>query len=264
MHDTETLFLVDDHKPQILELDVALEQTVRADDDIDFAFIHAFDDHRLLSFGFEAAQSLDDERVFSETLQKIIVMLLGENGRGDENRRLLPRHDAFEDRPHGDFGFSVADVSAKQTVHRACRFHVALDFLGRAELIARFGERERLLKQTLLKIVPRKRTALRLAAHRMNLEHVKRQRPHGTCRFALDFVPFRAADFAELDESFLGADVARDAVRLPHRNVDAGVVVEFQIERFVGPVFLPDRLQPVINADPVVDMDRVIAFLHVC
>ena len=64
MDHAEPLFFVDNDQPQILELDVALEKTVRADDDIDFAFIHPFDDHRLFTFGFEAAQGFDDERVF--------------------------------------------------------------------------------------------------------------------------------------------------------------------------------------------------------
>ena len=59
MLDAEPLLLVDDQQPEILELDLRVEQLVRADDDINRSVFQAFDG--LLDFlrGLEAAHRGD-------------------------------------------------------------------------------------------------------------------------------------------------------------------------------------------------------------
>src|ERR1700682_2614847 len=57
--DAETLFFVDDQQTQIVELHVFGEQTMSADDDVDFAGFEAGEDLLLLRGRAEAAEHFD-------------------------------------------------------------------------------------------------------------------------------------------------------------------------------------------------------------
>lgn len=52
-------------------------------------------------------------------------------------------------------------------------------------------------------------------------------------------------------------------MRLPDRDIDTGIVVELKVERLIRTVLFMDRFQTVVDTDAVVDVNRVIPFLHI-
>ena len=135
--DAEALFLVDNEQPQIAELDILREQSVRADDDVHFARGKVRDDLLLLLLRPEAAEHLDTDGEPGEAILQGLLMLERQHRRRRQKRHLLRVHDRFEGGAHGDFCFAVADVATEQAVHRRRRFHVALDVGDGAFLIGR-------------------------------------------------------------------------------------------------------------------------------
>jgi hypothetical protein len=110
--DAETLLLVDDDQPQILELHVGADEPVRADDDVDAALRQPAQDGPLLAGRAEAAQALDGKRVLGQALRKRAEMLLSEHGRRHQHGDLPAVVDRLERRPHRQLGLAVADVAA--------------------------------------------------------------------------------------------------------------------------------------------------------
>ena len=62
-------------------------------------------------------------------------MLLGEQRRWDEQRRLPPLLHRFEDCPQGHLGLAEADIAEDEPVHRHVAFHVRLDVDDGGKLI---------------------------------------------------------------------------------------------------------------------------------
>ena len=123
--DAEALLLVDDDQAEVLDLDVAVEQPVGADDDVDAAVGQALDDLAGLLVGLEPAQRLQRHREAAHPLGEGGVVLGDEQRRRHQDGDLLAVLHRLERGPHGDLGLAVADVAADQPVHRvrrdACR-----------------------------------------------------------------------------------------------------------------------------------------------
>ena len=133
--DAEALLLVDDDQPEILRADVAAEQPVRADEDVDRAVLKARDGVALLHGGAKAADLLDRERVVLQALGERAVVLLGEDRRRHEHQHLLAGVRRLERGAQRDLGLAVADVAADQAIHRALGLHVDLHELDRLALV---------------------------------------------------------------------------------------------------------------------------------
>ena len=135
---TEALFLVDDRKPKVAELDVLLNEPVCADDHIDLAALQPLEDFLLLLCGAEAREQLYADRIAFKALANSLIVLPRQNGGGAEEGALLAVRHALECRAQGDLGFSEAHVAAEQSVHRRGALHIALDLARAGELIGRF------------------------------------------------------------------------------------------------------------------------------
>src|SRR5437879_4934252 len=61
------------------------EEAMGADEDVDLALTGALHDVFLLAIGFESAYGLDHERIVGHALAERAIVLLGEDGGGDEN-----------------------------------------------------------------------------------------------------------------------------------------------------------------------------------
>nr|GFD18469.1 hypothetical protein [Tanacetum cinerariifolium] len=87
--DTEAVFFVDDHQPQVLDLDVVLQQLVGADDDVDLALGEI--GHGSVDFfgRLESAHDFNGHRPVSETVAEAVVVLLREQGGRYQDRDLL-------------------------------------------------------------------------------------------------------------------------------------------------------------------------------
>jgi hypothetical protein len=112
VRDSEALLLVDHHQPQIVEGDVALEQAVGADKDIQFPRGQLFEDPGLFSKSPEPRQHFHTDREGRQALREGLKMLLRKDGRGHEHRNLDPVHHRLEGGAQGNLGLPVPDVAA--------------------------------------------------------------------------------------------------------------------------------------------------------
>ena len=115
--DTEALFLVDDEKSEVSELDILRKEAMGPDHDVDFARREVFDDLFLLAPCFEAREHLDAHRKGRKSFSKRRLVLEREHRRRDEHGDLFAVGDGLERGAHRDFGLSVAHVAADEAVH---------------------------------------------------------------------------------------------------------------------------------------------------
>ena len=135
MANAEALFFVHHQQAEIGELHVFGKQAVRADQDVDLARLNFLQNFFLLFGRAESADHLDRDWECGEALLESLIMLKDQNRGGREHCHLLVVADGFECRAHGDFCLAVADIPAKQAVHRLLCFHVALDVDNREFLV---------------------------------------------------------------------------------------------------------------------------------
>ncbi|MNM79225.1 hypothetical protein D3C81_911520 [compost metagenome] len=120
----EAVFLVDDDQAQALELHVVGEQLVRADDDVDAAFVDLLDGRVDLLPGLETRQFNDAHRPFGEAVGQRLEVLLGQQRGRREHGHLLAAEHGHEGGAQGHFGLAETYVAADQPVHRLARGHV--------------------------------------------------------------------------------------------------------------------------------------------
>ncbi len=125
VQDAEALLFVDHDQAEILENDVARDETMGADDDVDAAVAELFQHLALLGMGAEAAQHFDPHRVVEHALTERLKVLLREDGRGGEDRDLFAFHDGLEGGANRHLRFAEPDIAADEAIHRARLFHVA-------------------------------------------------------------------------------------------------------------------------------------------
>ena len=81
MQDAEALLLVDHDQAEILENDIAGNEPMRADDDIDAALAQCFEHLALFRVRAEPAEHFDSHRIIEHALAKRFEMLLRQHGR---------------------------------------------------------------------------------------------------------------------------------------------------------------------------------------
>ncbi len=140
-------------RPEVVELDLLLEQRVRADHDPGLAAGRGVE-HRLTAGGgaHRAGQQRDaggsvgssQPAALAEVAEHRLdrpEVLLGEHLGGCEQRRLPAGVDDLEHRPERDQGLAGADLALQQAVHRVRRGQLGRDLLADAALP--LGQRER-------------------------------------------------------------------------------------------------------------------------
>ena len=206
--DAEALLLVDDDEAEIFEFNVLLQQAVRADDKVGAAVAHCGEGLADLRGRAVAVEQMDVHGEAEKALHRGLVVLLGQNRRRHQKRRLFAVEDALHDRAQRDFGLAVTDVAAEQAVHRLLLFHVRLDLLNAAELVICLLIAEFFLKFYLPRRIRCKGVALEALALGVELNELLGELFGGGLRAGLGFGPLRAAHFGELDWCVLArADV---------------------------------------------------------
>ena len=123
----EALLLVDDQQPQILELHIFLQELVSADQQVQTAGAGSLQNAFLLLGGGESGKDLDLHREVLEPAAGGGVVLLGQNGGGHQNCRLLAVQDAFHNGPERHLRLAVAHIAAKEAIHGPGLLHILLD-----------------------------------------------------------------------------------------------------------------------------------------
>ena len=138
----EAMLLVDDDEAHPRQLDVAAEQLVRADDDIELALRQPREDFIALLRRLEARELRNAHRPLGEAVVERLEVLLGkERGRAKHDHLLVIRH-RDESGAQRDLGLAEAHIAADQAVHGLARGHVAHHGLDGGGLVRRLLEAE--------------------------------------------------------------------------------------------------------------------------
>jgi hypothetical protein len=194
--DSESLLLVDYQQPEIFEPNVAAEETMRSDQDVDPSRPGP-GDYVLRLFGrLEAIQNLDADRKICEPFGESPAVLHTQNGRRRQYGNLLAVLYCLERRTHGKLGLAVADVAAEQSVHHDRLLHVGLDLPGRRGLVGRLLIGKGFLEFHLPIGIFSQRNAARHLAIRLDLEQIGGKIADGILDFLFLLEPFLRADLA--------------------------------------------------------------------
>ena len=140
--DAEMLLLVDDHQPQLGELDRLRQQRMGADDDVDGAVLHPLPHLRRILGRHHAGELRDLDRQPLEAGGEGAVVLARQQGGRHHHGHLHARHGDDEGGAQRHLGLAEADVAADQPVHRPAGGQVLEDIGDGALLVLGLGEGE--------------------------------------------------------------------------------------------------------------------------
>ena len=240
-------------------MDVAREEAVGADDDVNLAVGEGARDLGLLRGRAETAEHLDADGVGRHALPEGLEMLLRQDGGGDEDRHLAVVHDGAEGRADGHLGLAVADVAAEQAVHGLAVGHVLQARLHRVALVVGQVVGEGAVEGTLP--VGRRLEALPLdgGPHGLQPDELRRQVPRGLLRVLACLAPRAAAQLRQRRQVLRAAHILADEVGLLQRDVEPVLVRELQLDGLDHLAVNLLARDAVVAADAVVDMDGVAA-----
>ena len=208
----ETLLLVDDDEPQILERDLGVQQFVRADDHVHRAGPQALDGPVDLLGGLEPAHGRHIDREPFEPFAEGLVMLLDQQRGGHEHGHLLAVLHGLEGRAQRDLGFAEPHIAADQAIHRHGLFHVGFDLVDGGELVGGFLIGEGVFQLFLPWGVRAEREALGALAGGVQLDQVVGDLMDVLAGLGFGGRPVGAAELVELGS--FGTDVFADLVEL--------------------------------------------------
>ena len=208
----ETLLLVDDDEPQILERDLGVQQFVRADDHVHRAGPQALDGPVDLLGGLEPAHGRHIDREPFEPFAEGLVMLLDQQRGGHEHGHLLAVLHGLEGRAQRDLSFAEPHIAADEAVHRYGLFHVGFNLVDGGELVGGFLIGEGVFQLFLPWGVRTEREALGALAGGVQLDQVVGDLVDVLAGLGLGGRPVGAAELVELGG--FGTDVFADLVEL--------------------------------------------------
>ena len=260
MFDAEPLFLVDDDKAEVAELDVVREQAVGADNDIDGAVTQTAQRLLLFARAAVAREQADADREGLHAGHRGVEVLPGQDRRRGQDRTLLAAHHAFEGRAQRNFSLADADVAADKPIHRPGLFHILLDLGRGGQLVGGFVVGKALLKIALPGIVGREGVAVGLLAAGIELNELLGHRLGRSAHPLAGFRPLAAAQPAQLDlVRIAGSRIAGEQVELGDRDVEHVLFVVFDAQVVLGDALHLHALDAGIPADAVVLVDDEVA-----
>ena len=258
--DAEALLLVDDDQPQVLERDVLLEEAVGADHDVHRPPFEAGEDLLLLGLRPEAVEDLDPDRVGLQPPGEGLVVLLGEDRRGDEDRHLLAVERGPERGAHRHLGLPEPRVAADQAVHRLAAAHVEVDLLDRLRLVRGLLELEGGAELLVDPVGCGEGLPAHHLARGVDRDQLLGHLPDRLLHPLLDRLPGGPAELVDLRDEPVRADVPLDLVEAVDGEVEPILVLVSDQEEVVDDPADGELLEPLVAADPVLGMDDEIPF----
>ena len=139
MH-AEFVLLVDDDQAEILEDDMLLKQSMRADQNVDASALQRLDDLRALAAPLAPGEQRDAQAGGGTECADGLKMLPGEQLGRRHQRRLRSRLDRACHREQRDHGLAAADIALEETQHALRTRQIGVDLGQGADL--RAGQRE--------------------------------------------------------------------------------------------------------------------------
>ena len=249
MPHAKAVFLVNDEQPQALELHILAEQLVRADDDVDGAVGHALDGGGDFLGRAKAAHLGHLDRPFGKAVHQRLVVLLGQQRGGRQQRHLLAAGDRNEGGAQRHFGFAKAHIAADQPVHGPRADHVLNDGMDGGALVGGLFKAEVVGKAFV--VVGRIAEGMAFAGStaRINVQQLGGRVAHLLGGAAFGFFPLAAAQAVQ--RRFVGADacVAADLVQLADRHIQRCFVGVLQVQELAGALAQVHVDQALVAAD---------------
>ena len=142
LEDTEAMLLVDHDEAKLVESNVALHESVRADHEMDRSCLDLRELAAALPARRGSGEQCDAERRAGEEPREVEEMLLRQNLRRGHEGDLQAVFHGDDRRQQRDDGLARADVALQQPIHRMRTLEVVDDFLQRALLSVRQLERQ--------------------------------------------------------------------------------------------------------------------------
>ena len=248
----EALLLVDDDEADVLELDVLLQQPVRADDDVDLALGEFLQLGLDFLGALEARQHLDLDRPVGEAVAEVAEVLFGQQRGRHQQCDLLARRGRHEGGAHRDFGLAEADVAADHAVHRLRRRQIGDHGFDAGELVGRFLERELCRELLVHRAVEIHRQPRARAALGLDLQQFGGHVADFLGGLFLGLLPLLAAERMQRREFRRSARVAADQMQLRHRHVELVALGVFDGEELGGVAAHVQRFQAAVAAHAMV------------
>ena len=255
----ETLFFVNHDQTQILEFHIRRDQTMRADDDVNFAECKLQQNFGLLARRAEARKHFHFDRIRRKPLRECLKMLLRENGGRHKHSRLPAAHHRLERGAQGNFCFSITHITAQQTIHRTGAFHVTFDICDGGLLVIGFDVGKTIFQFFLPLRIRREGIAFHNLTARIQIQQIFGDSLHSFFDTRLRLAPSLSAEMIERRLAAIRADVTRESVRLMHGDKER-----------VGVVILNGKILPFVTvqlslsqtreaSDAVIHMHHIIA-----
>ena len=146
MQDTEALFFVDDHEAKILKNDIAGNEAMGADHDVDPAFAQQLQNFLLLRLRTKPTQHFDANWIIQHSLAKGFEMLLRQNSGRCQNRDLFTVHYRLECSANRHFCLTKANIATNESIHWPRALHITFRLDDGLELVRRFAVGKGMLK----------------------------------------------------------------------------------------------------------------------
>jgi hypothetical protein len=250
-------------RPRFLKPDILLQETVRADHEVERARRQSSGDLLLLLAGAEAGEHRDLDGKALEPQAERVKVLLDENGGRREHSDLLARAHRLECGAQRDLGLAVADVAADEAVHRLRLFHVGLDLVDAAQLVHGLLVLETRFELGLPVGVRGKTEALLGLAPGVQLDEPVGEIADRRLDLFFPSLPGLAADLVELDLAAVGGDVLLDEVDLLDGDVDDLALGVFKLDVVALVAERRETHDPFEPPDAVVDVDDVVPGVEV-
>ena len=214
----------------------------------------------------EAAEHIHIHRETPKPGHSGLIVLLSQNGGGDQNGHLFAVHDGFHHRPEGYFCFAEAYVAAEKPVHGGGRFHISLDFCNTPELIIRFRVGEVVLKFPLPGRVGREGIAGLPLSGGIELNQLPGHILGGLPGLGLGLLPGIGSDFVQAHIAVIrpAANILAHQVQLSGRNKQGVRALVSNFDIVLDGTVNADLLHPHKTADTVVVVYNQVAGGQVC
>ena len=259
----ESLLLVDDHEPEVGEMDVGLSEPMRTDDDVDGATRESLQRVSLLLCAGEPRECPDGEGELGKPRRERAAMLLGQHRCRHEHGHLGPRLGHFEGRPHRHLRLAKADVTAEQSVHRPRPLEVGADRLDGRELVRRLVERKRVLEAPLPGRVGREGHAGAALPPGLQLDHVGGHVGDGPFDRSLLPLPEATTNLCELGGELGASHVFLHQLDAGRRHIDPRALRELDFEKLFRTAMLFEQLQALVAADAVGHVHDIIPLVKI-
>ena len=251
---TEAVLLVHDHQTKAGEFHTALQQLVRADDDVDVTTGQAGHGGALFLAGAKARQLGNAYAPVGEAIAECLEMLLRQERGGGQYRHLTAVGHGNEGGAQRHLGLAKADITAHQPVHRLALGHITQHRRNGRRLIRRFLEAKALGKGFIVMLVETEAVTLARGALGIQMQQLGRGIAYLLGGARLGLVPGVAAQAMQWCLLRRPAGVAADQMQLRHWHIQRCAIGVFDVQELGAAFAQVEMGQALIATDAVLQM----------